>query len=337
MKRLKNTDSSEKAAKQQTRLVQPNNVTFSCKNVSALQYNILVLIVEKIQKHMTKVNLPNIDKVRIPSFSIDASEVSGINHKERVVAAAVDMTKINFTFDRLDWAGKQIIGEGPIVTWVDDVKGSNEIRIKLNDMLIPALTYYGKGVGGTYFVKEITLSDSSVYTKQLRQMIQAWRNRNTAIIEPIEKIKAMLGVAPSVSNKRMKNDILEPSRMDIIASNPDVWFEYKFFCESPIPGRKPKADRIMFTVYSDDAQDAKSRGRYEDFRKTYNCIQSLAPGHAVEYTDKVTDLGKLSLIASKYVYYLNKYHDGEITKSCMENYLRKILAEECGIIIIQSK
>ncbi|MBQ0086765.1 MAG: replication initiation protein [Bacteroidales bacterium] len=337
MKKEKDNLSTQASAKQQTRLVQPNNITFSCKNVSAIQYNILVLIVEKIQKHMTKVNLPNIDKVRIPSFSINASEVSGINHKERVVEAAVDMTKINFVFDRLDWAGKQIIGEGPIVTWVDDVKGSNEIRIKLNDMLIPALTYYGKGVGGTYFVKELTLSDSSVYTKQLRQMIQAWRNRNTAIIEPIERIKAMLGVAPSMSNKRMKSDILEPSRRDIVESNPEVWFEYKFVCESPIPGRKPKADHIRFTVYSKDSTDARSKGCYEDFRRTYDCIAALAPGRSVEYTDKITDQGKLNLIASKYNYYLKKCREGEITKSFMENCMRKILAEECGIIIIQSK
>lgn len=337
MKRNPESDSSVTLQRRETRLVQPNNITFSCKNVSALQYNILVLIVEKIQKHMTKVNLPNYDKVRIPSFSINASEVSGINHKDRVVEAAIDMTKINFTFDRLDWAGKEIKGEGPIVTWVDDVKGSNEIRIKLNDMLIPALTYYGKGVGGTYFVKELTLSDSSVYTKQLRQMIQAWRNRNTAIIEPIERVKAMLGIAPSTSNKRMKTDILEPSRREIVQSNPDVWFEYKFICESPIPGRKPKADHIMFTVYSSDSTDSRYAVNYNDFRRVYDCLAALAPGNAVQYTDKITEQGKLNLIASKYTYYRSRYKAGVIEKALMENCMRKILAEECGIIIIQGK
>lgn len=337
MKRTDDPDIIVTGTRRETRLVQPNNITFSCKNVSALQYNILVLIVEKIQKHMTKVNLPNYEKVRIPSFSINASEVSGINHKDRVVAAAVDMTKINFTFDRLDWAGKEIKGEGPIVTWVDDVKGSNEIRIKLNDMLIPALTYYGKGVGGTYFVKELTLSDSSVYTKQLRQMIQAWRNRNTAIIEPIDKVKAMLGIAPSVSNKRMRMDILEPSRREIVESNPDVWFEYKFICESPIPGRKPKADHIMFTVYSSDSTDSRYQINYNDFRRVYDCLTELTPGNAVQYTDKITDQGKLSLVAAKYMYYRNRHRSGEIDKAFMQNCMRKILAEECGIIIIQSK
>ena len=319
-----------------TRLVQPNNVTFSCKNVSALQYNILVLIVEKLQKYMTTANLPEFEKVRVPIFSINASEVAGINHKERVLDAALDMCHISFTFDRMDWAvGREIKGEGPLVTWVDDVKGTNEIRIKLNDMLVPAMTYYGKGVGGTYFVKEQTLKDSSIYTKQLRQMLQAWKNRNAPVFVPIEKIKSMLGLASKLSNNRLKCDILEPTRLSILENNSDVWFEYHFFAATPIEKRKPKADHIKFYVYSNDDTDPRNKERYEDFRKVYNCISSLTQGRSVEYTDKITEQGKLSLIASKWDYYRKKCMCGEISRDYMEGALRKILAEECGIVIIR--
>lgn len=324
------------APKTSTRLVQPNNVTFSCKNVSALQYNILVLIVEKLQKYMTTANLPEFGKMSVPIFSINASEVSGINHKERVLEAALDMCHISFTFDRMDWAvGREIKGEGPLVTWVDDVKGTSEIRIKLNDMLVPAMTYYGKGVGGTFFVKEQTLSDSSIYTKQLRQMIQAWKNRNAPVFVPIEKFKSMLGLSPRLSNSRLKCDILEPTRLSILENNAEVWFEYHLFALSPIEKRKPKADHIKFYVYSNDDSDPKSRERYEDFRKVYSCISALASGKSVEYTDRITALGKLSLIASKWEYYRGRCISGDITRDYMEGALRKILAEECGIVIIR--
>jgi len=324
------------AERSATRLLQPNSLTFSCKTVSALQYNILVLIVEKIQKYMTAVNLPDLEKLTIPIFSIDASEVSGINHKQRVIEAALEMSRINFTFSRMDWAaGRKIEGEGPIVTWVDDVKGTNEIRIKLNDMLVPAMTYYGKGVGGTYFVKEQTLRDSSIYTKQLRQMILSWKNREGFICGSIEKFKSMLGVNPKITNNRFKCDILEPTRLAILQDNPDVWFEYRLFASSPISGRKPKADRISISIYSKDGEDENSRSKYDDYRMVYNCIAGLAPGKAVEYTDKIAELGKLTLISTKWKYYYRERNKGNISGDYMDGALRKILAEECGIIIIK--
>ena len=322
--------------KSPTRLLQPNSLTFSCKTVSALQYNILVLIVEKIQKYMTAVNLPDLEKATVPIFSIDASEVSGINHKPRVVDAALGMSRINFSFSRMDWAaGRQIVGEGPLVTWVDDVKGTNEIRIKLNDMLVPAMIYYGKGVGGTYFLKEQTLRDSSVYTKQLRQMLLSWKNREGVICGSIEKFKAMLGVDPKVTNNRLKCDILEPTRLAILQDNPDVWFEYKLFASCPVAGRKPKADRIKIEIYCKDGRDENSRDKYDAYRMVYACLSRLAPGKAVEYTDKVSSLGKLNLIRSKWLYYQKAAREGNISTDYMEGALRKILAEECGIVIIK--
>lgn len=319
-----------------TRLIQPNSLTFSCKTVSALQYNILVLIVEKLQKYMTAVNLPDLEKIRVPIFSIDASEVSGINHKDRVLAAAIDMSRINFTFDRMDWAaGREIKGEGPLVTWVDDVKGTNEIRIKINDMLVPAMIYYGKGVGGTYFVKEQTLRDSSVYTKQLRQMIMSWKNREGLICGSIERFKAMLGINPRLTNNRLKCDVLEPTRLAILYGSPDVWFEYELYASCPVVGRKPKADRIKIVIYSREVPNTQSRSKYEDFRMVNTCMTRLAPSMAVEYTDRVARMGKLNLIASKWRYYLKRCSDMEVTVDYMEGALRKILAEECGIIIIK--
>lgn len=334
MNEMKSTTAVQ--VQQPTRLVQPNNLTFSCKNVSALQYNILVLIVEKLQKYMTTANLPEFDRIQVPIFSINASEVSGINHKDRVLIAAVDMTKINFTFDRMDWAaGRPIKGEGPLVTWVDDVQGTNEIRIKLNDMLVPAMTYYGKGVGGTYFIKEQTLKDPSVYTKQIRQMILSWKNRSTAVTGSIDKFKEILGLSPRLTNNRLRTDILEPTRLAILQGNPEVWFEYRFFSLSPIEGRKPKSDHIRFMVYSAESDAEEGRDQYDRFRKVYSCLQYLAPGNSVEYTDKITDLGKLSLISAKWEFYQKKFRTGDITREYMEGVMRKILAEECGIVIIQ--
>lgn len=53
---------------------------------------------------------------------------------------------------------KEIETAGTIITTVHDIKKSNKITINFNMWAIPFLMYYGVGVGGTKFNKNLALS-----------------------------------------------------------------------------------------------------------------------------------------------------------------------------------
>lgn len=79
-------------------LIQPNNVTFGQYNISEWQENLLTLISDKLQKHMTrKEELPR-DLFNQPYVTILCDEAGGKNNKTKVIKEATDMLGKRFSF-----------------------------------------------------------------------------------------------------------------------------------------------------------------------------------------------------------------------------------------------
>ena len=72
-------------------LIQPNNVTFGQYNVSEWQENLLTLIGDKIQKHMTREEELPRDLFNQPYVVIMCDEAGGKNNKNKVLKEAIDM------------------------------------------------------------------------------------------------------------------------------------------------------------------------------------------------------------------------------------------------------
>ena len=65
-------------------LIQPNNVTFGQYNISEWQENLLTLISDKLQKHMTrKEELPR-DLFNMPYVTVKCDDAGGKNHSIRL-------------------------------------------------------------------------------------------------------------------------------------------------------------------------------------------------------------------------------------------------------------
>lgn len=79
-------------------LIQPNNVTFGQYNISEWQENLLTLISDKIQKHMTREEELPRDLFNQPYVTIRCDEAGGRNNKTKVLKEALDLTKRLFPF-----------------------------------------------------------------------------------------------------------------------------------------------------------------------------------------------------------------------------------------------
>ena len=79
-------------------LIQPNNVTFGQYNISEWQENLLTLISDKLQKHMSREEELPRDLFNQPYVTIKCDEAGGKNHKTMVLKEALDLTKKIFSF-----------------------------------------------------------------------------------------------------------------------------------------------------------------------------------------------------------------------------------------------
>ena len=64
-----------------------------------------------------------------------------------------------------------------VITTVHNIKGTNRVALTLNPWAIPFLLYYGTGVGGTRYGKNIALTLRGNYTKRLYKIICSQRDR----------------------------------------------------------------------------------------------------------------------------------------------------------------
>ena len=196
-------------------LMQPNNVTFGQYSLSEIQENILTLITEAIQKHVTKnQELPR-DLFNQPYIEIVCNDAGGKNNKRLVISEALKMTSQHFSFKWLHpKMNKEIQTTGTIITTIHDIKNSNRITINFNIWALPFLMYYGVGVGGTLFGRSIALKVRGNYTKRLYKFICSQRDKKEYFYS-IEQFKTDMEIEPLTTNSNLIQKILKPAKKRI--------------------------------------------------------------------------------------------------------------------------
>ncbi len=140
-------------------LIQPNNVTFGQYSVTEWQENLLTLISDQIQQHMTREKQLPKDLFNQPVVEIKCDEAGGKNNKSKVLKEAIAMMRKNFSFRWVHPNIHQTVETfGVVITTVHNIKGTNRVALTLNPWAIPFLLYYGTGVGGTRYGKNIALT-----------------------------------------------------------------------------------------------------------------------------------------------------------------------------------
>ena len=316
-------------------LIQPNNVTFGQYNISEWQENLLTLISDKLQKHMTREEELPRDLFNQPYVTIRCDEAGGRNNKTKVIKEAIDLLGKRFSFRwKHPKMGKDIetIG-GSVITTIHNIKGTNQITVNLNPWAIPFLIYYGVGVGGTRYSKGLALGLRGNYTKRLYKIICSQRDRHEYYYS-IQQLRKDLEVPEKHTNNDIDRKILKPAKERIKESGSDVWFDYELICKYPVKGRKPKADTVVFTIHTLHPREEGGE-QYEQYSFVYrwiiNAMDNPTNDNAVKAVDKITELGRLKEVYERCCYYDDRVCSGVQSRIHAQNALLKMLREEFGI------
>ena len=314
-------------------LLQPKSVTFGQYDISEWQENILTLITESLQKHLTKEKPLNTDLFGEPYVVVKCDEAGGTNNKAKVIASAKDLISKVFSFQWKSKNGKNVKSTGTIITTIHDVEGSNNLTINFNKWAIPFLLYYGEGSGGGLFSKNIALTLRGNMTKRIYKMISAYKDK-TYYEYPIETFRKDFNVSKSYSNYLIGKKILEPAMKRIKESNSDVWFDYELKTKyKQNNGRKPKADTIVFHIKTTAATQGTDQFRRNETIRRWVDIAFDHPtdNKTITTTDKIISSDKCEMFFNKCIYYDDQITAGKMTTQHVKNTLLKILRDEFNI------
>ena len=314
-------------------LLQPKSVTFGQYDISEWQENILTLITESLQKHMTKEKPLNTDLFGEPYVIVKCDEAGGTNNKAKVIASAKDLISKVFSFQWKSKNGKIVKSTGTIITTIHDVEGSNNLTINFNKWAIPFLLYYGNGAGGGLFSKNIALTLRGNMTKRIYKMISAYKDK-TRYEYPIETFRKDFNVSKSYSNYLIGKKILEPAMKRIKESNSDVWFDYELITKyKQNNGRKPKADTIVFKIKTTAATQGTDQFRRNETIRRWVDIALGYPtdNKTITATDKIISSDQCDMFFNKCNYYDDQITAGKMTTQHVKNTLLKILRDEFNI------
>lgn len=312
-------------------LIQPNNVTFGQYSLSAVQENVLTLIVDALQNHMTKhKELPR-DLFNQPYVEIKCDEARGDNNKTNVKNAIRDMYKKQFRFKWIHpTVHKTVESEGSIITTMHDIKGTNSVIVNFNVWAIPFLVYYGSGVGGTLYSKNTALSIRGEYSKRIYKMICRWKDR-ASFTYSINELRQDLDLPEKYTNANLERAVLKPAMEKIKESGSDVWFEYELICKNPVKGRKPKADTVIFKIKTLHPKELGGE-QFEIYSYVYRWLctiwDNMQSSKASDVADKLSEMGVLSDVYNRIAFYDDQVVSGAKTKEHAKNSIKKMLRDE---------
>lgn len=316
-------------------LLQTNNITFGQFSISEWQDNILTLINEKLQKHMAgKEDLAK-DLFGIPYVTIECDEVGGRNNKQKVIQEAKDLMKKIFTFRWVHPNTHRTIEScGVIITTIHNEVGTNYLRINFNEWAIPFLLYYGKGVGGTRYSKNIALSLRGDKTKRIYKIICSQADK-TEYYYPIKQFREDFQLSPSYTNSTIKKHILKPAMERIKESNSHVWFDFELITRYPKNnGRKPMADTIVFKIKNTQAINGSSQQARNDMIYRWLTI-------AIDYDHQTIDKAFSAVLEgsrtddfyNRLCYWDDLFVQGRMHRDHIKNSILKVLRDDYGITL----
>lgn len=336
--------------------IQPNNVTFGQYEVSSIQENILTAISDFLQPRMTNnkgvVNdlMTTSDSMKDMEITINCNEVGGKNNKKRVTKEAKDLMSKQFSFRWVvPGTTQNVETTGVVVTTVHDLKGTSVLKLSVNKWAIPYLIYYGKGVGGTLFSKQIALNLRGKYAKRIYKIICSQRDRSVFEYS-IKQFCADFEVPKNYDNAHIKSKILEPARKSIAESHSDVNFDYEFITKKRSKSAtKPVADTIVFNITPRSIPLPLPQDKIEELRKesqrdytyAYAWMKRISGDDndlaVMRAVDNLQASGHIGKFVEKCKYYDDQVNLGKCQMIYARNVLAKILREDYKITIVVHK
>lgn len=213
--------------KSPTNLIQPNKVTNARYEFSEREEDILTLIIDAVQKHMTKESNIQTDLFKQPMIEIDLKEV-GANNKKQYLEASSKLRKKDIKFEWNHPETHELVEtETSIITAIHNHKQSSKLQLTISQWAIPYLLYWGKGVGATLFDKSVALTLKGSYTKRLYKICSRWKDQKGFTMS-LKEFREMLEIEDKYPNTgHLRTRVLDPAQ-DRMKESADIYFNYAF-------------------------------------------------------------------------------------------------------------
>lgn len=264
-------------------LVQPNKVTNARHDFNESQENVLTLMIDAIQKHMSKETPIQTDLFGEPMIVIDVSEISSSN-KAHYWNAIDEMRKKDFEFEWLrPTDNRQIKSKGSLITTIHDIKQTSRIEITINKWAIPYLLYWGKGVGGTIFNKTIALTLKGEYTKRIYKLCKRWEDKGgfSMSIDEFRKMMMLENKYPLLAD--LKKWVLDTAK-ERMQNDADVYFNYSL---DKVGGSR-SYNMLHFTIHGNNKRKPKEK-KTELYIFVYNMICIAFPNNVNSAAQEICD------------------------------------------------
>ena len=274
-------------------LIQPNRITNARYDFTAVQENIITLIIESIQKHMTRERDIQTDLFGDPVLLLKASEMS--SNKENLLENCRRLREKEITFVWKDQNQTQRKTHTGIITTTHDIHGTDFIEVQLSKWAIPYLIYIGEGVGGTYFAKTIAITLKSVYAKRMYKQCKQWERKGFIPRVTLDTFKEILQIPASYAKNKVESRVLDVAREELI-EHADISFDYSFSKERDSKTKKKQWVLNIQIVGGKRADGSGDKGEMYSFVYRFLCITypSYKNDKARVITDKLAhDITKL--------------------------------------------
>lgn len=325
----------------QIMLLQTDNMTFGQYEVTPIEHNILTLINEQLQGYMTNKTI-NRDLFGMPYVEINCDEAGGPRHKALVLKNIKSLEKKEFGY-RWTYPGtdQKVSTKGEIIITCHDYEKTNRVGISLNPWAIPFLLYYGKGVGGTWYNKQLALSLRGDKAKRIYMILCSKCTTKGGVFDySIKRFKEDFKLGPSYTNTVIKNRILEKAKEEINGIVADVWFEYELITKYPLNNkRKPMADTIRFYIHTSRQSSERHRlstknKKGKDFEMYRMIITTVgATQLADNIFNKIINSDRRDEIIDRFNFWHKQLITGEITAQHMKNKIKKLVNDDFGFNI----
>ncbi len=308
-------------------IVKPNHIVPAKVSFTALQLNIIYIIIDELQKIMSK----DINQIyQEQEIKIAFKELDINNNYNRVRKAFDGISKNPVTFQM------SIPGTGKVKKTLTSLLSGLEYELQSTHItfIIPsrACIYFCYiGGGFTSFQKTIALSLKSLYSKIMYDFCCRWIDRGGYQCS-IESFKEQLNISDKYNQiSHLRNKVLEPSKKEL-KMKADVYFMYSLIKE----GRK--FSHISFKIFknSSDSSNRFNGVRQEHYSFIYvflsNYFVREVDNKAQFYTDIIVKKGKAIQAYERFKKLDDQFCKGIKTKKDIKNLLDYVILKEFGVV-----
>lgn len=310
------------------KIKQPNHISTARYTLSALEINIMYLIVDELQNKMQKDFNGNYKEEHIV---IELSSIEKNNNYSRIKKAIKSlMTKsVEFVYN-IPETGKTMERCTNIVSGFDYVRKSNNkcITIDVPSKVSKFLCYIGGGY--TAFQKTIAISLNSVYSKRMYELCCRWLDKG-GYSNSIMEFKYYLNISTKYSKiSHLRSKVLETAKNEL-ENKADLFFTYS------LNKTGKKITNISIKIHRNIKVNERFVGvRQKSYAEVYMFLSRYYPNYtnnsAQMYTDNISSFGAIEVARDRFVRLDDDVSYGRKTKEDVRNLLKARILGELGAL-----